>query len=103
MFCKQWKTTSLSYKNRSGRCHLREYKVLLGLKTGKEYSFIVIRESKQEIIEEIRNTTEEWYTFVSDYIDYLVDKREIISIGIEMNEEEIYDHVRKLNHAISMF
>lgn len=33
---------------------MKEYKVLIGLKTGKEYSFIGFRESKKEIINEIK-------------------------------------------------
>jgi hypothetical protein len=96
------KTSLFPIKIEVGGVPLREFKVILGLKNGKEYSFIVFSESKEEIIRDIRDLTVEWYPFVSDYIDYLVDKREIISIGIEMNEEQIFDHVQKLNHALNL-
>jgi hypothetical protein len=76
---------------------MEEYQIHLGLKSGKEFSFMVYKEDKQELLDEIRDLSlGNWYSFLSDdFINFIVDKNEIVSIGISMNKEEILEQDKK--------
>lgn len=74
-----------------------EYQVHLGLKSGKEFSFMVHLDDVKTYINEIQNAhVGRWFSFISDdFIKYSVEKNEISSIGISMNKDEILEQDKR--------